>query len=42
MQTQDMLEIIETYWNVNNVKVKNEFLNVHEIIETYWNMLKCK
>lgn len=42
MQTQDMLEIIETYWNVNNVKVKNEFLNVHEIIETYWNILKCK
>ena len=35
MQTQDMLEIIETYWNVNNVKIKNEFLNVHEIIETY-------
>lgn len=42
MQTQDMLEIIETYWNVNlGNKIRDGIVET-EIIETYWNILKCK
>ena len=31
-------EIIETYWNVNNVFEEDKKLYEHEIIETYWNV----
>lgn len=42
MQTQDMLEIIETDWNVNlGNKIRDGIVET-EIIETYWNRLKCK
>ena len=42
MQTQDMLEIIETYWNVNLGNKIRDGIVESEIIETYWNILKCK
>ena len=35
-------EIIETYWNVNFVRIANLAGVETEIIETYWNILKCK
>ena len=31
-------EIIETYWNVNDVSQIEEKLQITEIIETYWNV----
>ena len=33
-----LIEIIETYWNVNNVVENIKFLRGLEIIETYWNV----
>ena len=33
-----MVEIIETYWNVNEFVFKLEHKNYYEIIETYWNV----
>ena len=33
-----MLEIIETYWNVNGLKRKKKTKLTKEIIETYWNV----
>ena len=33
-----MIEIIETYWNVNNNSTENFTAAQNEIIETYWNV----
>mgnify|MGYP001666888450 FL=1 len=35
-----MIEIIETYWNVNNNSTENFTAAQNEIIETYWNVNK--
>ena len=33
-----ILEIIETYWNVNLCFTVSLFADIVEIIETYWNV----
>ena len=33
-----LLEIIETYWNVNYERMSLYFSDAFEIIETYWNV----